>query len=863
MDTDSNSEIDNSEKSDSSDCDESDVIEIKPPKDYNVVHKIFNRQLYGRFSRNPKAKTDKVFNSLPDRLCFNFSEVVPFTDETIHQVFMGFSQCGRFLLSYSVKHTLNIDGFFLSHQYVLHVWSFVPGRQAKLVAEHRIFRHFKHHEDDLEVTMCQWPTDLEKLVIYGTCQDQCHQSEAYLTIVTLPSMQRCKDCTTESSNKNEDTTFMPLSTSQCLKHGVTVDAMLSIMPPYPKFRPNISLAYPDHIILNTGHYLYALNISLDNNNLNKSDENGAPSGLVGVSKTASITSLVQSEFTNYPDNMSDISESVSIKHEYDVQTQHSACDFVSDVSDCETDLSEYSKPFHELNISCEPLNVTGRSYWTSSSIVPESSSTTKPTSTAGQPPRGVKMSLHKKEPTTSQEKKKIDIESAEKAYEFTEETEKCEKLSLFRKKRLADKKYEFSEDNCENIVPFNLLRFERRFCGGVKGQTTSKSLIRSPDNQFLSPRNNSSPRSPILSPNSRGGPFSPSGSGGSSRTCVYNRLVSPSPTNRKSPLSPRGEKYNIYSPSHIDDYSDIDSKFVLRQINNISSPKVTELSSSDNFHRRDSSLERFMSCSTSSNTNTAGASSLSDNGLLIVDDKAKVYSSKDSFQWIKEIVRRYSAIDFESASSLVSDGLRDDYVSVELPVLVHTKSSGEEHHLDAVPSHVSDDAIGPGITLVHKTFDAEQFCHRTAKRICTEHDLKFTFCADYDINIIDICPLSGDVICSAYIEVGATKGRLVGAARVYCIRFIFVWGAGRPGGSHCIILNSDTAPELRPLYKKRPENPAISLRSLIPRTHFRKTRVMVHYSGIYSERSLTKLRDEDNLISIVYDAGDFDDFYFI
>lgn len=45
MDTDSNSEIDNSEKSDSSDCDESDVIEIKPPKDYNVVHKIFNRQV--------------------------------------------------------------------------------------------------------------------------------------------------------------------------------------------------------------------------------------------------------------------------------------------------------------------------------------------------------------------------------------------------------------------------------------------------------------------------------------------------------------------------------------------------------------------------------------------------------------------------------------------------------------------------------------------------------------------------------------------------------------------------------------------------------------------------------------------------
>lgn len=49
-------------------------------------------------------------------------------------------------------------------------------------------------------------------------------------------------------------------------------------------------------------------------------------------------------------------------------------------------------------------------------------------------------------------------DKAAKAYEFSEDTDKYEKISSFRKRRLADKKYEFSEDNAENIIPFTKLR---------------------------------------------------------------------------------------------------------------------------------------------------------------------------------------------------------------------------------------------------------------------------------------------------------------------------------------------------------------------------------------------------------------------
>jgi len=54
------------------------------------------------------------------------------------------------------------------------------------------------------------------------------------------------------------------------------------------------------------------------------------------------------------------------------------------------------------------------------------------------------------------------IAEAEKAYEFTDEGLEpgCEKLSSFRRRRLADKKYEFCEEgeDAENIVPFRLTR---------------------------------------------------------------------------------------------------------------------------------------------------------------------------------------------------------------------------------------------------------------------------------------------------------------------------------------------------------------------------------------------------------------------
>lgn len=374
--------------------------------------------------------------------------------------------------------------------------------------------------------------------------------------------------------------------------------MFSLAQPAPTFDPQVSLAYPDHLVINTGHYIHILNVS---------SSEPPPAPVVTFVKEEDVKPSSQTSCT-FADNFSEVSESTS-----DHFSTNSVVEAIlEDFSEYDLEGNDCNKPFHELNISCEPLNVTGKSYHNTlvQNIV-------DPRLKRLQNAKDCIFSMpHSSGVQKSTEKSKIDKKIAEKAYEFIEENEKYEKLSSFRKKRLADKKYEFSEDNSENIVPFNSLRKERRYL-----HRTQNRCIRSPDlnSLFLSPR---SPgiRSPMQSPNSRNnGQFSPGGARN------FYSSVRNSPHHSKSPISPResARKFNVYSPSLDSDCSDYESKLVLRPTNN---------------------------SSTSHNCNNDPIRQHQQHnvGLLIVDSKRE-----ESSKWIKKVVRRYSSMDFED-SSLVS-----------------------------------------------------------------------------------------------------------------------------------------------------------------------------------------------------------------
>lgn len=256
----------------------------------------------------------------------------------------------------------------------------------------------------------------------------------------------------------------------CARHGFALHFMFAAGQMAPAFDPRISLSFAHHLVVNTGHHVHILNIST-------------------LGAFNALTHWVNKE--SAPDAFSEISESASCSSLVDA--------LLEDFSEYDLEGGEGGKPFHELNISCEPLNVTGKTYHNTlvqSIFDPRLKRLQKPAETS-----------------------KLDRKVAEQAYEFIEENEKYEKISLFRKKRLADKKYEFSEDNSENIVPFHIVRRERTFL-------VRPRLIKSPEAVFLSPS-----------------------------------------AFRRSPSSPRdaaARKVNAYSPGAGSDCSDADGRLVLR-----------------------------------------------------------------------------------------------------------------------------------------------------------------------------------------------------------------------------------------------------------------------------------------------------------
>ena len=46
------------------------------------------------------------------------------------------------------------------------------------------------------------------------------------------------------------------------------------------------------------------------------------------------------------------------------------------------------------------------------------------------------------------------------------------------------------------------------------------------------------------------------------------------------------------------------------------------------------------------------------------------------------------------------------------------------------------------------SIDTEQFCHEMAQRLCTQAQKKYWFCSDFNVEIIDLCLETNDVVAA-------------------------------------------------------------------------------------------------------------------
>lgn len=649
-----------------------------------------------RSRRRPSVKqepTVKLFTRLPVRLAFCLKDAVPQSAIEAGHIFLGFSKCGQFLLSYTQSSSdVNVAESFLSikYNYRLHWWLFVPYRRAKKVAEAMLFSN-QGAIGGLHISFCQWPGDWTKLMVYGYATNDfdgpSSSKPCYMTVTAVPSLDGCKDCVKVAESYEEDDVAEAWNSCvrlSCLIHGLTIHTTFDLVPPYPSFEPKVSLKRDNHILINAGNLLYSLHINLEKLGDGKEDEKMEPviSCLASSPPTASTSrgcvsrwsdlQVGSMEFTLAAPFSPPMCSPGSIAH-YSATSD-------SETTDCESE-SGANCPRRPYIRNEERLEKVAEFV---EKLSPSPPGKGLLMSQRRKGARGRLLSFQTDVPSTSSavfhsfEDDSSIQKMAEKAYELTDDDFDDgvqEKLSTFRKKRLAEKTYEFKDEDSENDVPLPRLRSQQRAQDEDQEQREDAN---------------------------------------------------------KTPEPPS----------------------VLRPID-------------DNQQRQDSSETDEQQTVCISDSDVSGLmvdtmpvpELLSPGGMMKKEDHALISPrSGQPPRFHAKFTRRFIELDDEMIS-VITDVEEDDFglqsngYHTALPLEVH--GAGYQP-LAMISNSKAEKLTGRCIKITQRSFDLEVFCHHMALKLCQAANKKYWFLNDYDVEVVDLDPETGDVILVAVVLVNAT-----------------------------------------------------------------------------------------------------------
>lgn len=301
----------------------------------------------------------------------------------------------------------------------------------------------------------------------------------------------------------------------CIRCNLTIHVKYSRSESDPVFDPKINFNCPERILIFSDGLIHTINVQLELNKQQKSCSTTLDINYVNKRDRMTLildcnnqaTTDDNNKLTTKPILIDANDDTKKLTADEPKQGTSSNCfvkenivaRIIADFAECETDVScveKYQRP-QQSNSSGECSNKNNAGQFDELVISCGSTSATKTNSTggssgSGQPSGRVRLISHRSHrllarsvistksaiktidlqpcssststssAATNGNTKTTNLDKAAKAYEFSEDTEKCEKISIFRKRRLADKKYEFSEDNLENIIPFTKLRSNRQ-----------------------------------------------------------------------------------------------------------------------------------------------------------------------------------------------------------------------------------------------------------------------------------------------------------------------------------------------------------------------------------------------------------------
>uniref|UniRef100_A0A8C2ZJ50 DDB1 and CUL4 associated factor 15 n=1 Tax=Cyclopterus lumpus TaxID=8103 RepID=A0A8C2ZJ50_CYCLU len=212
----------------------------------HVVKLLMRGKLAGQFSQ-------RLFRKLPPRVW----------SVRVH-VFLGFTKCGRYILSYTSD--CGEDDDFSFYTYHLYWWEFKPVHHVRLFAGEEIY-------SDLYLTVCEWPNDHSKIVIFGfkvrnnqhlnqhsvlmnLMMSDENNRDIYITIASMPPPKPCSYCCPVSFS------HFHTHSGECLEPGYVLNSRYQVVYPFPTFQPAFQLKKDQVILLNTSYSLVACGISL-------------------------------------------------------------------------------------------------------------------------------------------------------------------------------------------------------------------------------------------------------------------------------------------------------------------------------------------------------------------------------------------------------------------------------------------------------------------------------------------------------------------------------------------------------------------------------------------------------------------------
>ncbi|XP_032394099.1 DDB1- and CUL4-associated factor 15 isoform X1 [Etheostoma spectabile] len=225
----------------------------------HVVKLLMRGKLSGQFSQ-------RLFRKLPPRVCVPLKNIVSEEFLRAGHVFLGFTKCGRYVLSYTSD--CGEDDDFSFYTYHLYWWEFNLHSRLKQVHHVRLFAGEEIYSD-LYLTVCEWPNDHSKIVIFGfntrssssvlmnLMMSDENNRDIYITIASMPPPTSCSYCCPVPS-----ATTIRTGSGDCLEHGYVLNSRYQVVYPFPTFQPAFQLKKDQVILLNTSYSLVACGISL-------------------------------------------------------------------------------------------------------------------------------------------------------------------------------------------------------------------------------------------------------------------------------------------------------------------------------------------------------------------------------------------------------------------------------------------------------------------------------------------------------------------------------------------------------------------------------------------------------------------------